>query len=119
MDEVGHLHAIVQSGPDTDRLDAGKYAAWVATSGLSPPTLNHVGPLTDYLKMRTAVEACPLDIAAQLRALLFAREGDVRAHPPPSVSISGAYRCVEAILAETATGEHISQVLALLSDRCK
>ncbi len=53
--------------------------------------------------MRTAVEACPLDVGQQLRALVLDRPGDVRLHKPPSVHCSGAYRLLDDILSEGVT----------------
>ena len=83
-------------------------------TGLVVPTDSHVGPISDYLKMRVAMEATPLVTAIQLRALLCCRSGDVRKHPPPPLELSGAHRGVADILAELVDGPTLTTARRVL-----
>lgn len=74
------------------------------SGGLAAPSDVDLGEVADYLKMRTAVEAFPLPCGAQLAALLHNRSGSVRDHPAPPVATAGAYRTLDELASEAATG---------------
>lgn len=59
------------------------YHRWRASCGYESPDVDFASIAADYVKLRAAVEAFPIDPAMQLDALFNGRTGDIRSQPRP------------------------------------